>query len=605
MQPLLKIDLTTRKTEIFNIPEAWLRDYIGGASLGAKILYPYMTKDLAPFSSQSPLLFVTGPLTGTLGPAVGRFVVCGKSPATNLWAESNCGGFWGPQLRFSGFDGLLITGVSQNPIYISIINGVVNFHEGQGMWGSDTYQVQEMIKNELGKPKASILGIGVAGERQVVFSGLFCDHGRTAGRTGLGAVMGSKKLKAIAVFGNHPIPIADSNAFNPIRSEANRYLKDDLVSQVVHKLGTAGVADYSDYLGIMPKKYYSKGEFSGSEVISGSLISETILKGTKACHGCVIACGRVVDTGDGVLRKGPEYESLVSFGPNLLIDDISKIVELTELCDKFGLDTISCGNVVGLAFKLFEKGIINLTNVAGLKLSWGNAESVEELIHLIAYRKGIGDVMAKGAKAFASYFRVEDEAIQVNGLEVPGHDPRGSSGMALVYATSPRGACHNKSDYFLVDWGQVDESIGLQYYSRQAGAEKAQNIARHQDYRSVFDSLVMCLFSNITSASLVDLVSTCTGNNYSLNELLKVGERTWNLKRCINIRMGLDLRNEKLPGPLMEPLSDGGSSGFQIPFDEMLEAYYLARDWQRGTGLPSKKKLDELKLFEQEMEFYK
>jgi aldehyde:ferredoxin oxidoreductase len=604
MQTILKIDISTRICSSFVIPVEWERDFIGGASLGARILFSQLTKELDPFSAEAPLLFLNGPLTGTLGPAVGRFVVCGKSPATGLWAESNCGGYWGPELRFSGFDGLWIIGRSPRPVYISIIDGKIDFLEAEHLWGLDTYEIQQKIKVEINQPKARVLAIGPAGEKKVLFAGIFCDHGRTAGRTGLGAVMGAKGLKAIAVRGRGILPISLPLEFNASRSLANRFLKSDLVTNVVHDLGTAGVADYSDYLGSMPKKYFTRGVFDGSGNISGSVISETILVGTRACHGCVIACGRVVDLGDGIKRKGPEYESLVSFGPNLLIDDVKAITELSDLCDQFGLDTISTGNVIGLAFKLYEDGILDLSHTEGLALKWGDVLAVKELINRIAKRTGIGDSMADGAKKFAKALGVEEEAVQVNGLEVPCHDPRGVSGMALVYMTSPRGACHNKSDYFLVDWGQADESVSVDFFLRQAGAEKAANVARHQDYRTTFDALILCLFSNITSDMILNLVNTATDFNRSKEELLLSGERAWNLKRLINIRMGLNMETEKLPKALLQPLLDGGAAGYTIPIDEMMDAYYLARGWDRVTGIPTREKLDELGLKDFSGEFY-
>jgi len=591
MQPILKIDLSTQKSETFDVPDDWVMDYIGGASLGARILYDDLTKDLDPFSCNSPLLFICGPLTGTLGPAVGRFVVCGKSPATGLWAESNCGGFWGPELRFAGYDGLLITGIAESPTNITVIEGNITFRSAEELWGQDTYEIQSSVREKIGEPKARVLAIGPAGENKVLFSGIFCDHGRTAGRTGLGAVMGSKKLKAIAVRGKRNLPVVHKELFNELRSESNRFLRNDLVTQVAHDLGTASVADYSDYLGIMPKKYYSQGLFEGSSNISGSVISETILVGTKACHGCVIACGREVDIGDGKHRKGPEYETLVSFGPNLLNGDIKLIVQFNELCDRYGLDTISTGNAIGLAYKMYAENNLDRNDTGGLELVWGDTSAIPRLIELIAAREGIGDFMANGSRSFAKTFGVEDDAIQVNGLEVPYHDPRGSSGMALVYATSPRGACHNKSDYFMVDWGQTYESIGINLYSRQDGSEKASNVARHQDYRSIFDALVLCLFSNIPIEMIANLVNSAIGTHFTPDELILSGERAWNLKRCINFRMGLNRSNDRLPKEFLNPLPDGGAAGYLIPLDEMLKAYYLARNWDETTGYPRKDKL--------------
>ena len=604
MQPIIRIDLSSQKIETIIIPRTWEKDYLGGASLGARILYDSLTKELDPFSPESPLLFLCGPLTGSLGPAVGRFVVCGKSPATRLWAESNCGGFWGPELRFAGYDGILIVGKLEKPHYIKILDGEVSIHPADHLWGLDTYEIQQRIKKEIQLPKSRVLAIGPAGENLVVFSGLFCDHGRSAGRTGLGAVMGSKMLKAIVVKGSGKIPIFQEEAFKTIRSASNRFLKDDIYAKVFHQVGTASSADYSDYLGIMPKKYYSQGYFEGAGNISGSKISETILVGTSACHGCVIACGRVVDLGDGKERKGAEYETLVGFGPNLLISDINSIVKLGEACDLFGLDTISTSNIIGLAYKLFEKRILDVNNTGGLKLAWGHSEEAMELIKLISSRTGLGNLMAEGSRSFARAFGVEDEAVQVNRLELAYHDPRGASGMSLVYATSPRGACHNKSDYFLVDWGQTFETVGVNYYKRQDGAEKAENVAKHQNYRTVFDALVLCIFSSVPVEMILDLIRFATGFDLSVKDLLAAGERSWNLKRCINIRLGLKKSDEKLPKDLLTPLSDGGSAGFIIPFDEMMDAYYEIRHWDKVTGLPSQSKLVELGMSEIAGDFY-
>jgi aldehyde:ferredoxin oxidoreductase len=591
MQPIATINLTTRETGQFIVPAEWERDYLGGASLAARLLYASLTRDLDPFSPQSPLLFMTGPLTGTAGTAVGRFVVCGKSPATGLWAESNCGGFWGPELRFAGFDGLWITGKAEKPVYLSVTDNRPEVRDATFLWGMDTYETQAAVKQELGQPSAHVAVIGPAGENGVLFAGILCDHGRAAGRTGLGAVMGAKNLKAIAVKGSGKIPLADAGKYAPLRSAANRFLKSDTVTQVAHDLGTSGVADYADYLGTMPKKYYQVGTFENVDKVSGSTMAETILTGVSACHACVIACGRVVDLGDGAKRKGPEYETIVGFGPNLLNNDLMAITRLGELCDRYGMDTISASNTLGLAFHLFEKGIITERDTGGLALRWGDTQAVAQLLHWTARREGIGEYLAQGSRRFGKHFGAEDEAMQVNGLEVPYHDPRGVSGMALVYATSPRGACHNQSDYFFVDWGQADESLGLKLYSRHAGAEKAANVARHQDWRTVFNALVMCFFANVPGETVVELINAACGLDWSLEDMLRCGERGWNLKRAINNRLGLRRANDKLPKALLEPLCDGGAAGYVPPIEEMLEAYYAARGWDPETGRPSKEKL--------------
>ena len=604
MQPILKINLTTQETSEYAIPEEWQRDYLGGASLAARLLYDSLTvrlsahggaRDLTPLSADAPLLFLNGPLSGTLAPTVGRFVVCGKSPLTGLWAESNCGGFWGPELRFAGYDGLWITERAPGPVYLWLNGGRLEVRKAAQVWGQDTYETQESIKKELGVAGTRVACVGPAAENGVLFAGIFCDHGRTAGRTGLGAVMASKNLKAIAVKGSGKIPLADAETYNTLRGSSNRALKSDTQTRVLHELGTSGVTDYADYLGSLPKKYYSLGVMEGVEKVSGASMAETILAGTSACHGCVIACGRVVNLGGGK-QKGPEYETVVGFGPNLLIRDLGAITRLMDLCDRYGMDTISTGNTIGLAMQLFERGIISEKDTGGLVLKWGDEETVAKLIHLIARREGFGGLLAQGSRGLGRQFGAEDEAVQVNGMEVAYHDPRAVSGMALAYATSPRGACHNQSDYFFVDWGQAEESIGLQFFDRQAGAEKSANVAIHQNWRTVFNALVMCIFANVPPQTQVDLVNAACGYDLTIAEMMKIGERGWTIKRAINNRLGLTRANDKLPKALLEPYKEGGAAGYVIPFAEMLEAYYEARGWDKVTGKPSKEKLVELGL---------
>jgi aldehyde:ferredoxin oxidoreductase len=309
----------------------------------------------------------------------------------------------------------------------------------------------------------------------------------------------------------------------------------------------------------------------------------------------VIACGRVVQLDDGKKRKGPEYETLAGFGPNLWIDDPVAITRIGELCDRFGVDSISMSNTIGLAFHLFEKGVIGAEDTGGLVLEWGNVETVEQLVNITCRKEGLGAILALGARGFGKQFGVEEEAVQVNGLEVAYHDPRGASGMGLVYATSPRGACHNQSDYFLVEIGQCYPSLGLNYYPPQAGVEKAANVARHQDWRTLFNSLVMCFFANVPPETVLDLVNSACGAGLSLQELQLIGERGWNLKRVINNRLGLTRSNDRLPKSLLQPYEDD-PDGYVPDFNAMMEAYYLARKWNSLTGYPEVEKLEELGL---------
>jgi aldehyde:ferredoxin oxidoreductase len=597
MQPIFKINLTTQKIDDYLIPEDWERDYLGGASLAARILYDSIAPDLDPLSPEAPLLFMNGPLSGTAGPAVGRFVICGKSPATKLWAESNCGGFWGPELRKAGYIGLWITGKSEKPAYLWIDDGRVDICDATQLWGLRTYQAQEQIIAEIEGRKPKVAVIGPAGESQIPFAVVLTDHGRVAGRTGMGAVMGAKNLKAVAVRGSGMIPII-ADEFSQLRAEANRTLRGDNFSNTTRELGTAAVADYADYVGEMPKKYFQLGTFEGVNNVTGATMSETILTGVSACHACVIACGRVVRLpGEENKRKGPEYETIVGFGPNLLIDDLPFITRMGELCDQLGMDTISLSNTLGLAFTLYDRKLITKDDTGGLVLQWGETDVVEELVKITARREGFGGLLAEGSRSLGRRFGVEQAAVQVNGLEVAYHDPRAVSGLALSYATSPRGACHNQSDYFLADlFGQTEESLGMKYFERQAGADKAVNVAIHQNWRTVFNALVMCFFANVPPETVLDLVSAANGKQYTLDSLLQAGERGWNLKRAINNRLGLTRANDKLPKALLEPYLDGGSAGYVIPFEEMLNAYYAARGWDVDTGYPSREKLESLGL---------
>jgi aldehyde:ferredoxin oxidoreductase len=437
-----------------------------------------------------------------------------------------------------------------------------------------------------------VAGIGIAGENQIIFANILCDHGRVAGRTGLGAVMGSKNLKAIAVKGSGEIPVFNANLYNDLRSKLNKELKNDNLAITLRELGTAGGMDYFDYLGSLPKKYFSAGSIKDVDKISGASISENYSAGVSACHACVVACGRVVQRNRAEEKqKGPEYETLAGFGPNLGITDPEYIFIINELCDRFGIDTISTSGVIGFAISLYQEGILSPEDTGGMILDWGDKKVIRELVELIASKKGFGKKLALGAREMGRGFGALDLAIQVNGLEVPYHDPRGISGMALVYSTSPRGACHNQSDYYLAEIGQVEEELGMKFFGRHVGEEKVPNVVIHQNWRTVFNSLVMCIFGNISPNQLLDLIKTGCGYSWTIEQLLLTGERGWNIKRVINNRLGLRREQDILPKPLLKLLPDGGAAGFVIPFDSMLDAYYLARSWDMDTGFPSKEKL--------------
>ncbi|MBI4632140.1 MAG: aldehyde ferredoxin oxidoreductase [Chloroflexi bacterium] len=480
-----------------------------------------------------------------------------------------------------------------------IKNETVELRDASHLWGGDTYETQTRIKNEVNDSLARVACIGMAGERLIPYALILNDHGRVAGRTGMGAVMGSKNLKAIAVRGGSPLSFADPT-FNQKRSRANLDLRNDNVTQVLREMGSSGASDYFNYLGEMPVRYFSRSGFENIDKVSGATMAETILSGVSTCHACVIACGRKVILPDGDYKrgesKGPEYETIVGFGPNLEISDLAAITHLGQLCDSLGVDSISMSGTIGLAFMLYQQGVITAKDTNGLELKWGEARTVEKLIHLALTREGFGELLARGSKALAKHFGVEEMAVQVNGLEVAYHDPRGATGMGLVYATSPRGACHNQSDYFMVEIGNSMSEIGVEMADRAASEGKALSVARHQWWRTLNNSLVMCVFANVPFNTARELINAATGFDYSAEEFLRCGERGWALKRAINNRLGVTAKNDTLPRALLTPLSEGGAAGVVINLQTMLKEYYEVQGWDAVTGKPTRSTLERLGL---------
>ena len=599
---LLVVDLNQGSLSDQDVPAEMVSGYIGGSGLAARLLWDRLNLDTDPLGLDNPLVFLTGPLTGTFGPAAGRFVVCSRSPATRLWGESNCGGFWGPELRFAGYDGVLITGKANRPVYLYIHDGQAELRQASHLWGStDTYQTQERIQEEVGDKHTRVACIGLAGERLISYALVMCDHGRAAGRTGMGAVMGSKNLKAIAVRGKGSLPLAQPEVYAPLRSDTNIALREENSSRGLRASGSAAAAEMFQIYGDQPSYYFSGGSFEGQENVSGNVMAETILTGVSTCHACVIACGRVVTIPDGPYArpksKGPEYETMVGFGSILASGDMNAATHLGQLCDRYGMDTISASGTIGLAYLMFNRGLITKKDTDGLKLAWGDPRPAEGLIHKIARVEGIGALLSHGSKAFAAHFGAEELAVQVNNLEVPYHDPRAFSGMGIVYATSPRGACHNQSDFFLAEVGASQEDIGIPVLSPPTPDEgKAWLVALHQDYRSVTNSLGICMFARVPASRQLELYNAATGAGWDMGQLMQAGERIWNLKRLINHRLGLTRANDRLPKQLLEPLPNGLHAGQALDMEKLMGDYYAARGWDPSTGRPLRTKLEALGL---------
>jgi len=495
---------------------------------------------------------------------------------------------------------MIITGQASQPVYLLVRDGEAELREASHLWGLDCYQTQETIKEELGDPSLRVACIGPGGERLVKYASVIADKGRAAGRSGMGAVMGSKRLKAVACRGTGTVPLADKDAFDEIARETLAYVKEDVSTQVFYQTGTSGSANLCSMLGNMPNKYFMQGTFDEVDNISGSTMAETMLVGTSGCFGCVVQCGREVEITEGPYQlertDGPEYETVAALGSMMLIDDLAAVSYMNHLCNRHGLDTISTGVTLGLAHYLYEEGVISSGDVGGVALSWGDPEPAMKLIEMIARREGFGDLLAEGCLALARQFGVEEMAAHVHGLEVGMHDPRASSGVTLSYLTSPRGACHNKSDAYLLDIGRTMEDIGIGLVDRFEEQGKAAWMVRHQNWRSAGDALISCLIVNFPVDALVEMLGAATGWDVSLDSLLQTGERILNLKRLLNLRWGLKTEEEKLPGILLKPLEEGGTAGYVPDVEMLLTDYYEARQWDRKSGRPSPEKLEDLEL---------
>jgi aldehyde:ferredoxin oxidoreductase len=605
---LLWIDLSAACVETRPLDEAYTHDFVGGSGLAVRYLYDLIDADVDPLDPQNPLIMMAGPLTGTRAPLTGRHAVVARSPLTGLLGESHMGGFFGATLRHAGYDGMVVVGQAAEPVWLAIApygagDEPVALLSAQDLWGLDALETTAEIQRRLDNPRARTAAIGPAGENLVRYAAIVDERGRVAARTGLGAVMGSKRLKAIAVHadGRRDPPLADAERLTAIARQIRDDLKEDVVSQVLHATGTGGNLDYLYYLGALPIRYYTQGEWEGAAAISGNTVAETILTGAEGCYGCPVACGRRVCVPNGPYAtegeiKGAEYESLGALGSLLLIDDLHAVTHLAHLCDRLGLDTISAGNAIGLAIHLYEQGILDRDQADGRELRWGDPGLVDALLRDIAARRGLGARLAEGASAFAAGLGVAEEAVQINGMAPAMHDPRAYSGIGLVYATSPVGASHNQSAYYWVESGRALEELGIATPGAQVDTGKAAHVARDQDWGALLNALVMCLFANAPETATIDLLNAATGRDLNTSDALLLGERIFTLKRLLNLCLGYTPAGERLPRLLRRALAGGGTGGFVPDQDLLLDEYYAARDWDRATGWPSPHKLERLGL---------
>ena len=596
---VLVVDLSNQDIHDEPLNEKYARQFIGGAGLACRYLYDMVDATTDPLGPGNPLVFMNGLLTGTSAPSTGRWVVTARSPLTGIYGESNCGAFFGAALRFAGYDGLIVKGRSPSPVYLGISDVRAEMRDAAQLWGHDTYSTIATLKSECAEAPTRVVCIGPAGERLAPYAAIVSENGRAAGRTGMGAVMGSKNLKAIAVRGKGRWLMADAQRFQALARQSTRDLRDALTSRIFREIGLASWVDTAIAFGDMPSKYYTQGSFPEATDISGVTMAETILTGVSSCFGCPIRCGRVVHVREGQYAlsegEGPGYEAVVAWGSMLLIADLAAVNYLNHLCNAYGLDSISAGVSVSFAFYLYDLGIITPEDTGGLELRWGNADAAIALLHQMGQRDGFGAVVSEGVRAMGDRYGRSDEAAHVKGLEIPMHDPRAFTAMGLVYVTSPRGACHNKGDAYLIEIGMGNPDLGM-IPSDRFSDDKATLVITSQNWRAFTDSLGLCHHAIVPLQEVLDMVNAATGWLIGGNDVMHMGERIFQLQRVLSCRLGVTAKDDHLPAILMRPLPYGPTEGHLPNMEKMLTEYYALRGWDPVIGKPSRERLISLDL---------
>jgi aldehyde:ferredoxin oxidoreductase len=597
---LLYVDLTAGELRDEPLDLDLARAFVGGSGLAARLIYDLVDEHTDPLGPKNPLVFMTGPLVGTAVPSAGRCSVCALSPLTGIWGESNTGGFIGPELRFSGYDGIVITGQAEDPVWLAIVEGEPRLRSASDLWGLDSYATQERIRQALDLPRARVACIGPAGENVVKMAAVMNDHGRAAARTGMGAVMGAKKLKAVAVRGSAEVPLADPQDLEAVVREIRRDLNEDLAAMALRLAGTAGYVDMALMYGDMPIRYYQQGEWEEASDLSGVLMVEQYQRRIRACYRCPIACGRETRAPSFGVEKvdGPEYETLAALGSLAMVDDLEAVIYAGHLCNVYGLDTISTGCTIALACEMVERGILTEADTGGLGIQYGDSRMIHRLIEMVAHREGFGDMLAEGSAALAERFHVPALAATVNRLEVPMHDSRAFSGMAVTYALSPRGACHMQGDMYAVDTGQGPAvELGIVPGDRFADSEQKGRIsARQLAWRNLYNALTLCQFQNPGVGPLLRALNATTGCHLEPGDLLTLGLRILALKRMLNVRRGANIADDNLPDLLLKPLEEGGTEGRVPDLGALLRGAYAELGWDSETGKPSTEVLEALDL---------
>ncbi len=604
---ILRVNLSRGAISVDEPDEDFYRRYIGGRGFISYFLLKELAAGVDAFGPENKLIFATGPVTGTPITGSGRNSVGAKSPLTNGYGDAEVGGYWGAELKQAGYDAIIIEGKSETPVYLWIQDGKAEIRDAGHLWGKTTGECQKLIQKELGDRSVRVAQVGVAGENQVRYACVVNDINHAAGRTGTGAVMGSKKLKAIAVRGRQKVALADAAAVGSLTRQLRDFLKTSRNAVDLGENGTARGVMALNTVGGLPTRNFQQGVFEGAEKISAAAVNESILVRRGGCYACAIRCKPVVAVPEPYnvdpAYGGPEYETLASLGSNCGVDNLKAIAKANELCSAYGLDTISTGASIAFAMECFEQGILTEKDTGGMRLNFGNAEVMVKLVEMIARREGIGETLAEGVARAASAFGngAGNYALQVKGQEIPMHEPRFKPTLGVGYTISPTGAdhCHNiHDDEFTRRVPAAFRALGI--YEPLPGQElspaKVRLLIYGSHWQHVLNCLVFCQFVTLLPNQMDGLVRGITGWNTTLWELMKVGERCVAMARAFNIREGQTRNDDYLPGRFFTPFNSGPLEGVGIDDGELkkaIDTYYAMVGWDKD-GVPTLAKLQEL-----------
>jgi aldehyde:ferredoxin oxidoreductase len=585
----LRVNLTDGRITTEALDPALARDYIGARGLGTRWMYDEVDPRVDALSPENKLMFVTGPLTGTLAPTAGRYDVVTKSPLTGTIAASNSGGNWGPELKFAGYDALIFEGKAAAPVYLWIEDDKVEIRDAAHLWGKQVPETTEALYAET-RADARVACIGPAGENLSLIAAIMNDMHRAAGRSGVGAVMGSKNLKAVVVRGTGAVTVADKAGFLDTVARALPLAKK---ARITSRYGTAANINPMNAIGGLPTANWQESQFAGAEKVSGETLAETLLLRSKACFACPIACGRVTRVNTPKYRgegEGPEYETDFAFGPDCLVDDLEAVTKAGYLCNEMGLDTISMGSTVACAMELFQRGYITLEDTEGLRLEFGNAEAMVEAVRLTGLGEGFGKKLQLGSWRLADLYGHAELSMTSKKQEMAAYDPRATQGMGLCYSTSNRGGCH-------VRGFTVGAEVFMAAMDRKATEGKAAFVIGQQNRQAALDSTGCCNMVGGLGPDLYgEFMTRVTGVAYDGAAYSKAGERIWNLERLFNLKSGLTAADDTLPPRLLhDPIPSGPSKGLVNRLPEMLPEYYSLRGWG-ADGVPTQEKLRDLAL---------